>query len=103
MEMHPKKRIDIVLEAPVLKRLTDLLDRLDVTGYTVLPVLGGKGHHGVWSREGLPSSAGAMVSVTVIAAEENLDAVLEPVFALVKRHIGIVTVSDVAVLRSDRF
>ena len=44
-----------------------------------------------------------MVSVTVIAAEENLGAVLEPVFALVKRHIGIVTVSDVAVLRADHF
>ena len=64
---------------------------------------GGKGHHGIWSREGLPSSAGAMVSVTVITAEENLDAVLEPVFTLVKRHIGIVTVSDVTVLRPDRF
>jgi nitrogen regulatory protein PII len=103
MEMHPKKRIDIVLEAPVLKRLTDLLDRLDVTGYTVLPVIGGKGHHGVWSREGLPSAAGTMVSITVIAAAENLDAVLDPVFALVKRHIGIVTVSDVTVLRGDHF
>lgn len=103
MEMHRKKRIDIVLEAPLQKRLTDLLDRLDVTGYTVLPVLGGKGHHGAWSREGLPSSAGAMVSVTVIAAEERLEAVLDPVFELVKRHIGIVTVSDVAVIRAERF
>lgn len=103
MDMHRKKRIEILLEAPAQKRLTDLLDRLDVTGYTVMPVLGGKGHHGAWSREGLPSSAGAMVSVAVIAAEEKLDLILEPVFGLVSRHIGIVTVSDVMVIRGDRF
>ncbi|MBO6678147.1 MAG: DUF190 domain-containing protein [Parvibaculum sp.] len=103
MEMHSKKRIEILLEAPAQKRLTDLLDRLDVTGYTVMPVLGGKGHHGVWSREGLPSAAGTMVSVSVIAAEERLDQVLEPVFDLVRRHIGIVTISDVMVIRGERF
>jgi nitrogen regulatory protein PII len=80
MEMHSKKRIEILLEAPAQKRLTDLLDRLDVTGYTVLPVIGGRGHHGVWSRDGLPSAAGAMVSVAIIVAEEKLDEVLEPVF-----------------------
>jgi nitrogen regulatory protein PII len=103
MEMHSKKRIEILLEAPAQKRLTDLLDRLDVTGYTVLPVIGGRGHHGVWSRDGLPSAAGAMVSVAIIVAEEKLDQVLEPVFELVRRHIGIVTISDVAVIRGDRF
>ncbi|MEQ8377984.1 DUF190 domain-containing protein [Parvibaculum sp.] len=101
--MHSKKRIEILLEAPAQKRLTDLLDRLDVTGYTVLPVIGGRGHHGVWSRDGLPSAAGAMVSVAIIVAEEKLDQVLEPVFELVRRHIGIVTISDVAVIRGDRF
>ncbi|MEP4733499.1 transcriptional regulator, partial [Parvibaculum sp.] len=82
MEMHRKKRIEILLEAPAQKRLTDLLDRLDVTGYTVSPVLGGKGHHGAWSREGLPSAAGAMVSVAIVVAEERIDEVLEPVFEL---------------------
>ncbi len=103
MEMHSKKRIEILLEAPAQKRLTDLLDRLDVTGYTVLPVIGGRGHHGVWSRDGLPSAAGAMVSVAIIVAEEKLAEVLEPVFELVRRHIGIVTISDVMVIRGERF
>ena len=103
MEMHSKKRIEILLEAPAQKRLTDLLDRLDVTGYTVLPVIGGRGHHGVWSRDGLPSAAGAMVLVAIIVAEEKLDEVLEPVFELVRRHIGIVTISDVMVIRGERF
>ncbi len=78
-------------------------DRRDVTGYTVLPVIGGRGHHGVWSRDGLPSAAGAMVSVAIIVAEEKLDEVLEPVFELVRRHIGIVTISDVMVIRGERF
>ena len=103
MEMHSKKRIEILLEAPAQKRLTDLRDRLDVTGYAVLPVIGGRGHHGVWSLDGLPSAAGAMVSVAIIVAEEKLDEVLEPVFELVRRHIGIVTISDVMVIHGERF
>ncbi len=44
-----------------------------------------------------------MVSVAIIVAEEKLDEVLEPVFELVRRHIGIVTISDVMVIRGERF
>ncbi|WP_181705541.1 P-II family nitrogen regulator [Chthonobacter rhizosphaerae] len=103
MQMHPKKRIEIIVEAPVLHRLTDLLDRLDATGYTVVPVLGGRGRGGSWTREGLATDAGRMVMVVVVTGEERLDAILQPVFSLVTRQIGIVTVSDVMVMRAEHF
>jgi nitrogen regulatory protein PII len=103
MDMHVKKRIEIIVEAPVLTRLTDLLDRVDAMGYTVVPVLAGRGRGGAWSEEGLATDAGRMVMVIVVTGEERLESILAPVFALVRRQIGIVTVSDVMVLRTDHF
>ncbi len=98
-----KKRLDIVVEAPVLNRLLDLLDDLAVTGYTVLPALAGRGAEGAWRRAGMVSDAGRMVVVMCILDEARIDDVLQPVYELVRRQIGIVTVSDVAVIRPDHF
>lgn len=101
--MHPKKRIEIIVEAPVLGRVLDLLDRLAVTGYTVLPALAGRGREGTWRREGLVSEAGRMVVVVCILDEARTGEVLDPVFKLVSRQIAIVTVSDLQVVRQERF
>jgi len=103
MLMHPKKRIDIVVEAPVLGRLLGVLDDLAVTGYTVVPALAGRGREGSWRREGLVGEAGRMVVVFCIVDTQRVDAVLEPVFKLVSRQIGIVNVSDVSVIRPEHF
>jgi PII-like signaling protein len=92
-----------VIEAPSLRRLTDLLDRLEVAGYTVLPALAGRGSRGAWSREGLVTEAGRMVIVICVLDASRVDAVLEEVYALVRRQIGIIIVSDVAVIRGERF
>ena len=40
MEMHDAKRVEIMIEAPLERRLTDALHAAEVTGFTVLPVLG---------------------------------------------------------------
>ena len=47
--------------------------------------------------------AGALVMIFCILDEENVDAVLKPLFDLVSRQIGIVTVSDVQVVRPEYF
>lgn len=101
--MYPKKRIEIIVEMPVLNRLLDLLDRLAVTGYTVMPALAGRGRDGSWRRSGLVGEAGHMVVVVCILDESRINEVLEPVFNLVSRQIGIVTVSDVQVVRQEHF
>lgn len=103
MQTFAKKRIEIVVEAPALARLLDRLDQAAVTGYTVLPVLAGRGKEGAWRGEGLAGDAGRMVAVVCITDESRVDAVLEAAYAIVRRQIGIVTVADVAVIRADHF
>ena len=40
MQTHPAKRVEIIIESMMERRLTEALLRADVTGFTVLPVLG---------------------------------------------------------------
>lgn len=103
MQTHKAKRVEITIESVMETRLTNALIKAGVTGFTVLPVLGGSGKSGQWSREGQVSRAGGMVSVVCIIRPERLDGLLEAAFAVVERHIGVVTVTDCEVLRAERF
>ena len=103
MQTHRAKRVEITIEAVMQSRLTDALTKAGVTGYTVLPVLGGSGKSGAWSRSGQVSRASGMVQVVCIIKPERLDDLLDGVFAVVERHIGVVSVSDCDVLRAERF
>lgn len=103
MQMHSKKRIDIVVEQPVLDRVLRILDEQKVSGYTVIPASAGRGHEGTWNSGGLVGSAGTAVVIFCIVDAGAVDGVLAPLFALVSRQIGIVTVSDVQVIRPEHF
>jgi nitrogen regulatory protein PII len=100
---HLKKRIEIILEAPALNRLTDRLNQAGVTGYTIVPALAGRGRGGGWSGDGLAGDAGRLVMVISIVDPSKVDDVLERVHAVLARQIGIVSVGDVHVIRADHF
>ena len=102
MQTHDAKRVEIIIEAPMEGRLTDALQAAGVTGFTVLPVLGGSGRSGQWSREGQVGRAG-MVAVICLIRHERLDALLEAAFRVVERHMGVVSITDTQVLRAERF
>lgn len=103
MQTHKAKRVEILIEAPMEQRLTKALTAAGVTGFTVLPVVGGSGRSGRWTREGQVSRAGGMVTVVCLIRPDRLDGLLEATFAVVDRHIGIVSVTDAEVIRAERF
>lgn len=103
MQTHDAKRVAIIIEAVMERRLTEVMEDAGVTGFTILPVLGGSGKSGRWSREGQVSRAGAMVQVVCIIRPDRLKPLLEAAFTVVDRHIGVVSISDCQVLRAERF
>ncbi|MEM9796251.1 MAG: DUF3240 family protein [Pseudomonadota bacterium] len=103
MKTHSAKRVEIIIETMMERRLTDALLKADVTGFTVLPVRGGSGRSGHWSRAGQVGRAGGMSAVVCIVAPERLDMLLQAAFAVVETHIGVVSVTDCQVLRAERF
>ena len=103
MEMHKAKRVAVIIEAVMQSRLTDAMEGAGVTGYSVLPVLGGSGRSGGWSREGQIGRGQGMVQVVCIVAPDRLDVLLNDAFSVVESHIGVISVSDCEVLRAERF
>lgn len=103
MQTTTAKRVEIIIEQAMERRLRDALINAGVTGFTILPVLGGSGRSGRWSREGQVSRATGMVAVICIIRKERLDVLLEAAFAVVERHIGLVSVTDCEVVRGERF
>lgn len=103
METHKAKRVEIIIEAVMERPLTGALTGAGVTGYTVIPVSGGSGKSGQWTRDGQVSRAGGMVAVICLIRPDRLDGLLDAIFAVVERHIGVVNVTDALVLRAERF
>lgn len=103
MQMHPKKRLEIFIEAPLLGRIVDRLERAGATGYSVLPVIAGAGRDGAWSTDGQVSDATRPVAIVCIVDAARLPVILESVYEVVSHQIGLIAVSDVEVVRSDRF
>lgn len=101
--MHPAKRVEIIVEAVMERQICRALTEAGVTGFTVLPVMGGSGRSGAWTREGNVSRAGGMVAVVCLIAPGRLDGLLDALFPLLDAHIGVVSVTDTQILRAERF
>ena len=100
MQTHAAKRVEIILEAPMERRFSQVLEDCDVSGYTILPVYGGSGRSGHWTREGQVSRAGGMVCFVVLIREEKVDGLLEATMEVLERHVGVVSITDAEVLRA---
>jgi PII-like signaling protein len=103
MQTHTKQRLEIFVETTALERITALLRQAGVTGYTVFPAQAGWGSAGGWSLESTVTDAQRMVAVVAILDQGLVDRVLTDVFPLVRRQIGILNLSEVQVVRADRF
>ena len=100
---YPKKRIEIIVEAPALSRVLKALDGTGVLGYTVVPALAGRGLGGQWTRDDSFNNASHMVSVVCIVDESLAEMAVTAVYAVVSAQIGILSVSDVSVMRKEHF
>jgi len=103
MQMHHAKRVEVIIEAVMEKQVTRALEEAGVTGFTILPVLGGSGRSGRWTREGTVGRATGMIAVICLIAPSRLDILLEALFPVLDEHIGVVSVSDTHILRAERF
>ena len=103
MQTHDAKRVAIIIETPMKRRLVAAIEEAGVSGYSILPVEGGSGRSGPWSREGQVGRAGGMSQIICVIKPDRLDALLDAIFSVVERHIGVVTVSNCQVLRAERF
>lgn len=95
------KRIEILVDAPLLPRLIDALERCGIGGHTVLPVLSGTGRTGHWREDRLTGTSKLMV--IAIASDEHAEKLVDMLAPLLDSHGLLLTIASVDVVRGDRF
>lgn len=101
--MHRKLRIELIIERMAYKRACRVLKESGMTGYTVIPALAGSGGRTEWRRDSDISASRDMVVIISIGDAERVETAIEKIEGLLGRHIGVVTVSEVNVIRDGRF
>jgi nitrogen regulatory protein PII len=100
--LYARKRIEIVVEAVHAEAVTDLLDSLGAPGWTIQPVLAGRGRQGL-RRGGDPGGVFDNVLVLCIASEAVAERIAEARDELLGARPAIVSISDCGVLRGEHF
>lgn len=101
--MHPRLRLELIIERMALQRACSILEAAGLTGYTVMPAIAGFGGGNRWNRDTDISASGNMLVIISIGTEEKISAALQQLERLLSAHIGVLNVSEVKVLRPDRF
>jgi len=103
VQTFPKKKIELIIEAPALKNVIRAFEQRKIIGYTVFPVLAGSGHEGQWDSSGAVGDTGRMNCVVCVLDAAELDALMVDVEKIIRAQIGIALISDVQVIRRDHF
>jgi nitrogen regulatory protein PII len=97
------KEIKIVVQGEHLKFVTEVLDRVGATGYTIINNVSGKGHHGFHEAHLMFHDTHSQVIAFTVVPNDKVEPILAALGPLFKKHSGAMFVTDVAVSRRDHF
>jgi nitrogen regulatory protein PII len=103
MKLYPMKEIRVVVAGDQQGFVTELFDKVHVTGYTIIGNISGKGHHGVREAHFMFPDQESLVMIMTVVPEDKVDPILAGLQPLFERHSGVMFVADVAVSRRGYF
>ena len=103
LTLHPMKEIKIVVQGDRVNHVTDLLNRVGGSGYTIINSVSGKGHHGFHEGHLLFNDTSSQVIVFTVVPSDKVDPILSGLGPLFNKHSGAMFVTDVAVSRREHF
>ena len=96
-----RKRIEILADTPLIRRITAAIDAAGISGWTILPVASGSGREGVWRDEQITGVDKSLV-LTIASAEKAAE-LAEALAPVLTSHGLLLTMWDVEVIRGERF
>lgn len=93
--MKKMKKIEIILESVYLNRLIELFDKKEISGYTIIRDVEGKGITGIKSADEI-TDVFTNNYVFTVCDEDKLMSIVEDIRAFIKRYGGRCIVSDVS-------
>jgi nitrogen regulatory protein PII len=103
LSLHSMKEVRVVVSGEQRSIVTDLLDRIEATGYTVIAITSGKGHGGVQESHFMFGGVESLEMIMTVVPEEKVEPILAGLRTLFSHHSGVMFVSDVAVSRREYF
>ena len=91
------------IEGEHIHYVTDVLDRIKASGYTVFSNISGKGHSGFHEGHLMFNDTSSLQMILTVVPEEKLDPILSGIKPFLDRHSGSLLVIDASVLRPDHF
>jgi len=97
-----RRRIEVLVDAPLVRTIIGIAQEVGITGYTLLPTLGGAGANGLWSDDQITGVQAKVLflAVTSVPKATQLIERLEP---LLDSHGLVVLNSPVEVIRAAKF
>lgn len=103
LKLHPMKEIKIIIEGEHLPFVTDVLDRIKASGYTIFNNISGKGHSGFHEGHLMFNDTSSLQMILTVVPEDKLDPILSGLKPFLERHSGSLFVIDACVIRPDHF
>ena len=103
IKLHPMKEIKIIIEGEHIKFVTEVLDQIQASGYTIFSNLSGKGHSGFQQGHLMFNDTSSLQMVLTVVPEEKVDPILSGLRPFLERHSGSLFVIDACVLRKDHY
>jgi PII-like signaling protein len=102
MEPILRRKLEILVDAPLVRRVISRLDQEGVTGYTVFSAHGGSGRTGAWGQEPV-SDATAKMMVMAVMSPERAARVIERLSPYLDELGLVVFASTIEVVRAHRY
>ena len=102
MTLPDHVRVDIILDQPLLNEVRTIAKMVGLTGYTLLPALGGEGMGGKWSED-LVTGAQSKLLFMAITSSAKAVALVDALNPLLETYGLIVFTSSVSVVRGSKF
>ena len=102
VETFTRKRVEILIDTPLAPRLVQAAADSGIAGYTLIPVQSGAGRGGSWHGDHVTGAQTKMIFLT-IASEENAARLVDMLAPNLESYGMLLTLSDVQVVRPERF
>jgi PII-like signaling protein len=97
-----RKKIEVMVDALLVRRIVQIAEGAGIRGHTLLPVVSGTGTHGSWSDDQLSGAESKVMFVTVTTSEKA-SALIDALAPLLDDYRLMLIASDVDVVRGGKF
>jgi hypothetical protein len=102
VETVSRKRIEILVDTPLVPRIIKHARDVDISGWSVIHVDSGGGRDGAWQQDDVTAAA-AKTIVLMIASAEKAQALTDALAPFLDSYRLLLTIGDVQVVRGERF